>query len=483
MDRLKRKAEAKQRKRELIEASGGKRPRNNTTVSNKVQDEESNNSQKSKNDDRAIGNKNKYQQRGKKSFQRKDKASFGSVMEECPNPNQPRKSTLSIAIPGSVVSNAQTHELRTQLVGQIARASAIYHVDEIIVYDDQLAKELKPYYRNNYHGRGQRNQENEHRKEDDTDENRGGSKDNSKSYPPKTGGSTDPHEFMARVLQFCECPQYLRRHFFPMHPDLQFAGLLPPLDAPHHVRVGDRSTFREGVVLDKKGQNGSLVNCGIRNQPVEIDRTLSPGIRCTVEIEPKAYGTPGKRIQGTVVSPSKPRETDGTYWGYTTRLASSIQAVFDESPYESYDLKIGTSERGDLSIDSFMMNMHRPMKNMSKKQKQTCFPKAFNHALIVFGGVAGIEECVDADENLRLAGKDSKVLFDMWINVCPYQGSRTIRSEEAVLITLARLRPYLFPILNDDDQNFRDIAGEDTVSSIPEVKFSDEEPSDESESE
>jgi predicted SPOUT superfamily RNA methylase MTH1 len=82
--------------------------------------------------------------------------------------------------------------------------------------------------------------------------------------------SADPHAFMARLLQYCECPQYLRRHFFPMHPDLQFAGLLPPMDAPHHVRADDRVPFREGVVLDTIGPNGnSLVNCGIRNRSVE----------------------------------------------------------------------------------------------------------------------------------------------------------------------------------------------------------------------
>jgi Putative RNA methyltransferase len=52
---------------------------------------------------------------------------FGRVMDQPPCPNQPRTSTLSIAIPGSVVANCQTRELKTTLVGQIARASTIYH--------------------------------------------------------------------------------------------------------------------------------------------------------------------------------------------------------------------------------------------------------------------------------------------------------------------------------------------------------------------
>ena len=50
-----------------------------------------------------------------------------------------------------------------------------------------------------------------------------------------------------------------------------FAGLLNPLDCPHHMRIDDAASFREGVVLDrpvkktsKKKGTGSYVNCGTR---------------------------------------------------------------------------------------------------------------------------------------------------------------------------------------------------------------------------
>jgi hypothetical protein len=39
---------------------------------------------------------------------------------------------------------------------------------------------------------------------------------------------------------------------------------------------------------------------------------------------------------------------------------------------------------------------------------------SYKHALIVFGGPNGIEECVDADETLKLPGAQSKKLFDLW---------------------------------------------------------------------
>jgi predicted SPOUT superfamily RNA methylase MTH1 len=124
---------------------------------------------------------------------------------------------------------------------------------------------------------------------------------------------------------------------------------------------------------------------------------LTPDIRCTVQLDPASYKKPGQ-LKGTVVSPSAPREDDGTYWGYTTRLASSIKAALDECPYEGgYDLKIGTSERGDSDMES----------------KSFALP-SYKHALIVFGGPNGIEECVDADETLKLPGAQSKKLFDLW---------------------------------------------------------------------
>lgn len=67
-------------------------------------------------------------------------------------------------------------------------------------------------------------------------------------------------------MQYAETPQYLRKQLFPMHSSLRLAGLLNPLDAPHHMRADDLCPFREGVVLDrtiKKGA-GSFVDIGKR---------------------------------------------------------------------------------------------------------------------------------------------------------------------------------------------------------------------------
>lgn len=409
--RKERKLAAKTLKRARIEESGGVRPR-------KQQSQPNPSTSRDKSKQRSRNGVNASHQRRR----------FGRVMETVPTTQKPRYSTVSIALPTSVVQNCQTHELRTQLVGQIARACAIYHVDEVVIFDDLLGS---PGDRSIVVS---------------TDENGDGNSKQSKSAKSAS--------FMARVLQYMECPQYLRRNFFPMHHDLKFAGLLCPLDAPHHVRAGERSRFREGVTLheDKSpfASENSFVNIGVR-QPVEIDRKLPQGIRCTVEVKVSDYDRP-KRMKGVVVSPAAPREADGSYWGYSTRIAKSIGAVFEECPFDGgYDLKIGTSERGDVSVDDPDFKFPTP---------------AFKHLLVVFGGVAGIEECVDADESLDLSGDDSRSLFNMWVNTCPFQGSRTIRTEEAVLLSLARLRPYI--------ARNKETKGKPKRKVVETVEFSDE---------
>lgn len=282
-----RKEEGKLKKRQKIEESGGIRPRGNKNLKTNDDKKVSPKHAKKTQEQNGEDSRNKGLSKSKSTFETNKSASrpmkplpqshrFGRVMESVPCRNKPRFSTVSIALPGSVLSNCQTKELRTLLVGQIARAATIYHVDEIIVFDDKLGRndnhrsgwgrhrDPKKDHHHSSKGGG------EHKNDNDNDETMDG--ENKKKPDEERLPRSNPQEFMARLLQYCECPQYLRRHFFPMHPDLQFAGLLAPVDAPHHVRAEDQSPYREGVVLPNKSKSGSgasLVNCGIRNRPVE----------------------------------------------------------------------------------------------------------------------------------------------------------------------------------------------------------------------
>jgi hypothetical protein len=48
-----------------------------------------------------------------------------------------------------------------------------------------------------------------------------------------------------------------------MHQDLRYAGMLPPLDAPHHLRASEWGPFREGVVRRCDPVNGSCIDVGL----------------------------------------------------------------------------------------------------------------------------------------------------------------------------------------------------------------------------
>ncbi|KNE64054.1 hypothetical protein AMAG_09112 [Allomyces macrogynus ATCC 38327] len=303
----------------------------------------------------------------------------------------PRRYTVSIAVPGSIIDNCQSLELKTYVAGQIARTAAIYNIDEIIVYNES-------------------------------------------STPMRPDPMKDANVFLARILLYQECPQYLRKAFFPVHASLKYAGLLNPLDAPHHVRGDERSSYREGVVLKKSppgNAKGCLVDCGLRRDVHVADKTVQPGVRVTVEMAfANSTECPGLPA-GTLVARKTPRETAGLYWGYQVRLAEGLSKVFTESPFgEEYDYKVGTSERGS------------PMAAITSSASDGLLPP-FRHLLIVFGGVKGIEAAIEADAAIPVAPEDAGSLFDVWINTCPNQGSRTIRTEEAMLLSLALLKPHV----------------------------------------
>lgn len=122
----------------------------------------------------------------------------------------------------------------------------------------------------------------------------------------------------------------------------------------------------------------------------------------------------------------------GLYWGYQVRQADSIGSILQDCPFSddqheaNYDLVIGTSERG-----------------VSHQTIET-FPR-FRHAMIVFGGLNGLEKPLEQESN-PMKPED---LFQFYINTCPQQGSRTIRTEEAILISLSCLREKLLAAATD----------------------------------
>eukprot|EP00889_Picochlorum_renovo_P004237 jgi/Picre1/31267/NNA_006621.t1 len=163
----------------------------------------------------------------------------------------------------------------------------------------------------------------------------------------------------ARVLQFMETPQYLRKALIPMHPDL-----------------------KEGVVWGfDEGLSESIIDIGLTKYNAVVDSRLPTGVRVTLYLGPKEQIVSlndTEYLRGYLSNPLDPKSKSGKYWGYSVRLAKNIDGMLHDGPFEGgYDLTIGTSERGE-QVDCCSL----------------AFPN-YKHALIVIGGPQGLEYCLE----------------------------------------------------------------------------------------
>ena len=271
---------------------------------------------------------------------------------------------LSIAIPASVISDTPHLREKTAKIGLIARAAAIFRVNEIILYPDI----------------------------------------------PKTNQQAELN-LIALLLNYLETPQYLRKTLFKLEPELQYAGILPPLRTPHHplsgktkhLKVGE---YREGLVSTET-KEGLLVDIGVQQPALLRQKQFGLGERLTLQVIKV-----GEPVEVHPVS----RDGIPLYWGYSVRVEKRLLGQFLAAGY--FDLKVATARIGDNFID---ITSRLCEKWNSSRQ-----------VLVVFGAPSrGLHEIL-ADEGLEL----DKVV-DFTVNTVPNQGTATVRTEEALLATLS----------------------------------------------
>jgi len=374
-------------------------------------------------------------------------------------PKAGRDWTVTIALPGSWTLNAKKPDHKTMQAGRIARAAAVFCVDEIVVYDDDPSTVDPNVVSERYlrQGRGKKS------KQEILD-----------SILEEDELWQNPDQFLYHLLSFAECPPHLRYDreqpelsLFKEHQNLRWTGCLPSMDMPHHLRSHEWCQYREGVIVgpapsapstkpSKKAKSPhppayASIKCGLPHPirvPIPPDSAIEPGMRTTIRF---ANATPPPSwphlspaqcaaLDATACPPSLPREQAGYYWGYSVRRAPSLSAVFSECEYAGgYDYTIGTSERG-VPVHSILPGAAAQPGTAAKA------PAAFRHLLLVFGGVAGIEPAVANDAVLVAKGlgkASAHELFDAWVNLVPGQGSRTIRTEEAVEFGLCAMKPWI----------------------------------------
>ena len=275
---------------------------------------------------------------------------------------------LGVAVPASFISDTPHLREKTSKVGMVGRAASIFRVNEIVVYRDNI----------------------------------------------ETAQDADLNLIVA-LLSYMETPQYLRKSLFKLEPQLQYAGILPPLRTPHHpvtrtardLKVGDH---REGIVLSK-AREGALIDIGFDEPALLAGRQFTLGKRLTLRVTKV-----GEPVEVAIANPREIKD----YWGYSVSTANSFRNAIEN---DDWDMRIATSKKGS------------PLGRVSKEI--TSRLKEASSILLVFGSPSkGLIE-IAHDEGTRL-----EEITDFVVNFVPNQGTETVRTEEAVLASLAIMNQY-----------------------------------------
>ena len=256
---------------------------------------------------------------------------------------------IAVSLPDTVLEDKESPREKTAKLGLIARACAIYGVDVIEVFRD-----------------------------------------------PKTKGED---EMVRKVLRYLETPQYLRKRLFPLDEELRYAGMLPPLRIPSH---------KAKIPADR------LAVGEVREGVVNPDGTVDIGLDVAPKLRQKS--PPGRRVTARVVSLTPlmadllPRETAGTYWGYSVEAKTGAEVLSDPR----FGLKIATSRLGTTVSDGLGL-----LRSSLRRA---------NGVKLIFGSPSrGLFD---------IMGKDLPRRVDYVLNFFPEQQVETVRTEEAVFVSL-----------------------------------------------
>lgn len=263
---------------------------------------------------------------------------------------------ISVAIPDSSLRDESTKLDKSRKVSTIARACAIFGVNTIFIYDE--------------------------------------------------GKENDPDRFLlATVLKYLETPQYLRRTLFPKIDELRYAGIMHPLQIPHHLLSSNPSDLKEGdireaAVVHYKGKK--FVDIGIHKLIPYYGREHEKK-RVTVQIKTINPVISVKEI-------SEPHITQ--YWGYKVKERPNLVNILEEWTGNI----ILTSRKGKEATSGQIQEYARSKKPL----------------LLVFGA---------PDRGLYdiLGKKINQIQSAKVLNFFPNQATGTVRLEESMLGIMAIL--------------------------------------------
>ena len=220
-------------------------------------------------------------------------------------------------------------------------------------------------------------------------------------------------DLIATLLAYMETPQYLRKQLFKIEQNLRYVGILPPLRTPHHplnrktekLKVGE---YREGVTLSRT-KEGVLVDIGVERPALLRETSWGLGKRLTLQIVNVGECVEVQTVSGDAVP---------CYWGYKVSVEKHSFGKLVENG--EFNLIIATSKLGH--------DFSEVAESIAEKWRKATY------TLLAFGAPSkGLREIV-RDEGVNLDD-----VVDFVVNTIPEQGTETVRTEEALLASLAIL--------------------------------------------
>ncbi|MGA1974295.1 MAG: putative RNA uridine N3 methyltransferase [Conexivisphaerales archaeon] len=225
-------------------------------------------------------------------------------------------------------------------------------------------------------------------------------------YTDPVEHTVDDSSLVEEILRYIETPQYLRKKLYPLKPRLSFTGLLPPLRIPSHkanLGMGGLTDgeFREAFVEFSRGVPSADVGV---EAPIPFEGASRPGSRVTVVIRRN-----GRDLSCEQVERSKVKG----YWGFEVKRQKDLKDLMDDG---RVGVSIATSRKGK-EFAVVWKDLVEALQGSGKR-------------LLIFGAPRrGLYEMFTKEL------LDAKC--DFVINTIPEQKTETVRTEEALLASLA----------------------------------------------
>jgi methyltransferase len=277
-----------------------------------------------------------------------------------------------VAIPDSSISDQQAKRDKSIKISQFARAFSIFRVKKVYIYHDKTSNIQK-----------------------------------------------NDSRILKTILGYLDTPQYLRRRLYPLTPELEFAGILHPIKAPHHKKFENIKSIksgeiRVGVALNFKGTMHVDVGLGMMI-PCDNISSAEEGKKVNVKF---ISGHPKPRVRKASIE-----DTNDGYWGYDIVEVPSLHVLLKEIKSKGNAEIVITSRNGS----SFKVKEDELFKSL----------KWIRNLLIVFGAPKRAVEQILSGEGQNIQN------YKFTLNMFPFQGTETVRLEEAIFGTLAILNNNL----------------------------------------